>query len=174
MLEARTNSEGQDVVREYFSRLRAIHAGDRGAVDRMLELWDEEGSCTFVGTPPLNGQFRGYMALGALFKNMSQSIGTKVQTEEGDAVAVGQPQFTVERTKARGNKVVAEWTLRVKVDEGKSFSVAGSNTYTLKDGRIVDLNIVTSPRAGEAQGFRIEDLKQLDIGRLALAAWAVV
>jgi ketosteroid isomerase-like protein len=138
MQETRTHSEEQELVRDYFSRLRAIHSGDRGAVDRMLELWDDDGTCTFVGSPPLNGQFRGTMALATLFNNMVQTMGTKVQTEDGEDVAVGQPSFTVERMKSRGNKVVAEWTLRVKVDDCKSFSVAGSNTYTFKGDRIAE------------------------------------
>jgi len=162
------------LIDDYFARLKSIYDGEEGAIGRMLELWDDDATCTFVGPPPLASQFRGHMALATLFKSMATQGTTDVETEDGEKVSLGKPEFKVHRTRVRGNKTIAEWDMAVETDDGKSFTVAGSNVFTISDGKIVDLNLVTAPRAGVAAGFKITDLSHLDIGRLALAAWAVV
>lgn len=71
-------------------------------------------------------------------------------------------------------KLVAGWTTRVGTHQKAGFEVSGSHTFMFKDGKICALKVVVSPKADDSPTLTLAGLTVNDIGRLALAAWAVV
>jgi ketosteroid isomerase-like protein len=175
---------GQDherIVGEYFAHIRDLRAGNAAAVDRLMELWDSDGTFEFSGAPPLTGTYHGRMAIRTLYKNRLNASGMQLRLhgatpdrrQEIEA-ALGAVETDVNRTRVLDEKIVAGWTTTIGTREGQGFQVSGSHTFTFKDGKILSLRVVASPKADMHRTLRLEGLGIDDIGRLTLAAWAVV
>jgi ketosteroid isomerase-like protein len=175
-----TAGEHDGTIRTYFDRIRDLRSGRDGAVEALMELWDDDGVFEFAGSPPVTGTFRGKNAIQVLYKNRFNASGMPLRLEatdkEGDrAAALGLVDTEVHRTRHMApNRVVAGWTTVVGTDDKRGFQVSGSHTFEFKNGHISAIRIVISPRPDNTPQFRLEGLAVDDIGRLALAAWAVV
>ncbi len=166
----------EEIVTKYFNQLGAIFAGEAKAIDEMLRIWDEDGSCEFVGAHPYNGEFRGRNAVHVLFNNLAHTAGMSLRLEGrvGAPPVLGPRKFEPSRIRTVDDKVVVDWTSAAAMKDGKGLSIAGSDTFSFKGDKISSLRIVISPKVEGIAGLRPEDLSINDIGRLALAAWAVV
>ena len=98
-------------------------------------------------------------------------------------VALGIVDTHVNRTRALGGKakggdksqrIAVGWTTVVGTEDKRGFQVSGNHTFTFKDGKISALKIVVAPKAEKTEGHSLRGLAVNDIGRLSLAAWAVV
>jgi len=168
----RTADEYEGTVQAYFKCLAAIQAGEEKAVDEIMQLWDPDGQCEFVGPEPLCGEFRGYLAVAALYSNIARTAGKCIATEKESTLA--KRTFEVGRTRVIGDKLIAEWNSEVATEDGRGYNLSGSNTFSFKRDKIKSLRIVTSPKPEQIGTLSLDDLTVNDIGRLALAAWAVV
>jgi hypothetical protein len=74
----------------------------------------------------------------------------------------------------RGQRVAVGWTTVIGTGDQRGFQVAGNHTFVFKDGKISSLKVTISPKADTTPGLALEGLAVTDIGRLSLAAWAVV
>ncbi len=172
--------KNEEVVRSYFEYIRDLRTGKEGAIEKLMGLWDEDGTFEFAGSPPVTGSFHGRNAIHTLYKNRFHSNGMRLSLEgteehKGDrAAALGVVDTQVHRTKALENKIVAGWTTVIGVKDGRGFQVSGSHSFSFKNGKISYLKVVVSPRPETAKDLRLDGLSVDDIGRLALAAWPVV
>jgi hypothetical protein len=66
------------------------------------------------------------------------------------------------------------WTTLIGTEDNRGFQVSGNHTFTFKDGKIISLKVVVSPKPDRAPKLALDGLSVDDIGRLSLAAWAVV
>ena len=166
----------EEVVRSYFRLLSKIMEGDEKAVDEMLELWDEDGSFEYAGPPPMVGEFRCRIALKALFRNLTKTVGMPVSFETAPAAATNLSKTTIDLKEviAADGKIVAHYETTLATKDGRGFIVVGSNTFTFKDSKILHLRSIRSPKPEEAVGLQLGELSVTDVGRLALACWAVV
>lgn len=151
----------QSIVKQYFATYQDIRSGNEAAVDQMLELWDEDGAFAVAGPPPASSDFRGEFALRALFKSVAASRGDGGKVELDDV-------------EVRGDKAIARWTARAEGGKASGLAVAGAITFHFKGDKIRRVDLVTSLQPAEGSKFSVKDLSVTDIGRLALAAWAVV
>ncbi len=181
MAEAQTRELREETVRTYFEYIRELRNGVEGAPERLRDLWDEDGVFEFAGAPPVHGSFVGRNAIYVLYRNRFRTSGMPVAIEgagdekQAQDVALGIVDTEVQRSRALDNgKVVAGWTTVVGTQDGRGFQVAGSHSFTFKDDRIHKLRVVVSPKPDQNENLRLQDLSVDDIGRLALAAWAVV
>ena len=179
-MAAQQTQKNDELVRTYFSYIKDLRSGKEGSVEKLLNLWDEDGTFEFAGSPPVTGTFHGVNAIHTLYKNRFHSSGMKMTIEaagksKGDReVALGVVDTEVHRTKAMDGKIVAGWTTVIGTHDGRGFQVSGSHTFQFKDGKIAYLKVVVSPRPDTAKNLNMEGLSVDDIGRLALAAWPVV
>lgn len=179
MPEVQANHE--KLVENYFALIKQLRAGEASSIDRLIQLWDDDGTFEFAGSPPVTGVFRGRNAILALYQNRFHANKMPLHLEgEGKKnaperqAALGVVDTEVQRTKVMDHKLVAGWTTTVGTQDGRGFQVAGSHTFEFKNGKISSLKVVVSPRPGTAPDLRLEGLGVDDIGRLALAAWCVV
>jgi ketosteroid isomerase-like protein len=179
--ELTDKSDTERVVLTYFELIRDLRAGDEEAVSKLLSLWDQDGTFEFCGSQPVTGTFKGVAAIHTLYRNRVKANGMplKLEGKKGRAEAsaesaLGVVNTEISRMKVMDEKVVAGWRTVIGTEDGRGFQVAGSHTFTFKDGKISSLKIVISPRADEVSNLQLEDLSVNDIGRLALAAWPVV
>lgn len=148
------------VMDSYFSTFSAIQKGDEGAVDRMMELWSDDGRCQVVGAGAFPDEYRGRNAIRSLYKGIAQSPARDVQTEKG-------------QMRSTATEVIVEWTSQVAAGANR-LEVGGSNQFQFKDDKISSLKIVLSPKGAAGRKLKLHELAVNDVGRLALAAWAVV
>lgn len=151
------------LVEKYFSYLNALQDGESTALDGMLGMWVDDGICTFIGTPP-TGSFKGEFAIRVLYTSILRRPIEQVRSVK----------CTLSDVSSRGDKVVAVWTLHTETVEGKKFSISGTSAFEFKDNKISSLEIASTPKPFDISGFTLDELKIADIGRLSLAAWAVV
>ncbi|MDD3448071.1 MAG: hypothetical protein PHF72_03465 [Gammaproteobacteria bacterium] len=168
-------------VGEYFKQIEALRSGVDSSVERLTEMWDDDGVFEFCGAPPLNARYTGKVAIKTLYKNRLHANGMEVKLDGESAKKLKEGEVTlstvktdVNRVRAHDGKMVAGWTTLVGTHQGVGFNVSGSHTFTFRDGRITSLKVVISPKADDAANLRLEGLSVNDIGRLALAAWPVV
>ena len=180
--------ERQELVERYFSYVRDLRAGNEGAVDRLVELWDEDGVFEFAGAPPVVGTFKGRNAIHALYKNRVRAGGMPLtfDTEDKAAAAreaaLGLVDTRINRIRSLGAKaedssperVAVGWTTVIGTTDQRGYELSGNHTFSFKGDRIASLKVVVSPKADRSEGLRLEGLSIDDIGRLSLAAWAVV
>lgn len=176
----------EDLVHKYFDLIRELRTGVAGAPERLRELWDPDGVFEFAGSPPLTGTFIGINAITVLYQNRFaasgmplrlEGVGDKEQTKgaEGIDTALGVVDTDVHRLRVLDDeRVVAGWTTVIGTRDGHGFQVSGSHSFTFKDGKISKLRIVVSPKPDAAEQLLADALSVDDIGRLSLAAWAVV
>lgn len=171
----------EDLVKRYFSLIRDLRNGKEGSVERLVDLWDADGVFEFAGAPPVQAKFVGRQAINVLYKNRFDANGMELQlagagTKSQRSAALGVVDTDVHKQRVIDDKLVAGWTTVIGTKDGRGFEVSGSHTFTFADGKIRSLKIVISPKADTAkmQTLSMEGLAVEDIGRLALAAWAVV
>lgn len=179
MAKERNNPKHEKIVKTYFSLIQDLYDEKEGTVERLLELWDDDGTFEFIGTPPTTASFQGKNAIHVLYKNRIHSNRMNLTLEGGDAKnakvsKLGELNTGVFQRRAVGDKIIADWTKYVTTDDGRGFTVSGSHTFAFRDEKISNLKVVVSPKAHATEGFRLEGLSVNDIGRLSLAAWAVV
>lgn len=170
----------EGVVSKYFTLVRALRNGDESSVGKLMELWHEDGVFEFAGTPPVTGTFSGAAAIQTLYKNRLQSSGMAVRVDspklKGREVSLGVVDTEVTHVRVNGKRVIAAWRTTVGTEEGHGFDVAGSHVFTFEEDKIKSLRITVSPKADESvvKELKRDDLSITDVGRLSLAAWAVV
>lgn len=191
--------DSHEVIDRYFSYIRDLRNGKQEAVEKLIELWDEDGVFEFAGTAPVTGTYKGRNAIHVLYKNRVNACGMPLRLEGTLAapagtltreVALGAVDTHVNRvrnlaastasaksTKAtaeKGQRVAVGWTTTIGTDDKRGFKVGGSHTFTFKGGKISALKVSVSPKPEDSEGLALTDLAVRDIGRLSLAAWAVV
>lgn len=181
---AKTVETNQEIVKSYFSYIRELRAGKEEAVNKLMELWDADGVFEFAGAPPLVATFQGRNAIHVLYRNRLLASGMPLQLDfKGKAkadvdVALGVVDTEVHRMREmNGSKVVAGWRTVIGTDKGQGFEVSGAHTFSFRDGKIRNLKVVISPQpeaVTKTPNLSADELAVDDIGRLSLAAWAVV
>lgn len=172
--------KSEHIVQVYFKLIEDLRSGKAGAVEALLDLWEENGTFEFAGAPPVVGTFQGKIAIHTLYKNRFHASGMKMRltpTKEGGVgpeVALGVVHTDLGRIRVKDGHVVAGWTSTVGTQDGRGFSVTGTHTFVLHGGKIRSLKIVMSQQPAVAPNLKLEGLGVEDIGRLALAAWPIV
>lgn len=187
MATTTVTAQNQKIVDEYFANIKDLRAGKPDSVDRLAEMWDDDGVFEFAGAPPVTGTFQGKAAIHVLYKNRVGTGAMPLHLQGAPAAPAGAaPSPTnlgivdtnVHRTRQLANdRVVAGWTTIVGTADGRGFEVSGSHTFTFRNGKIRTLKVVVSPKPDPAPAQHNLNLNALsvdDVGRLALAAWAVV
>lgn len=169
----------EDIVNLYFERVNDLRTGKEDAVDRLVDMWDADGTFEFAGAPPVNGTFHGRNAIHALYQNRLRANGMSMRLETNrpghpSEAALGLVSTKPRRVRVLNDKVVVGWVTEIATGDKHGFSVSGSHTFTFKDGKIQSLKVVVSPKADEVPHFELSALGIDDIGRLSLAAWMVV
>ena len=179
-------TEHEELVRTYFELIRELRTGVEGAPDRLRELWDPDGVFEFAGSPPVTGTFVGINAITVLYHNRFAANGmplTLQGTGTGEAApdsagidtALGVVDTEVHRIRILDDdRAVAGWTTVIGTRDGHGFQVSGSHSFTFRAGKILSLRVVVSPKPDATEQFSADALTVDDIGRLSLAAWAVV
>ena len=175
-----TGEQHLSTIQKYFEELNKVYTREPGAVERLLELWNDDGVFEFCGAPPVTGVFHGKNAVHVLYKNRFHLRGMPV-TLQGTATIgpkSSSVQFVhrrIDRVNVVADDVITAWTTATIGAAGDAgFECSGNYTCTFRDGKIAKVRVVVSPKGEAAEGLRFEDLSIDDIGRLALAAWAVV
>lgn len=176
----------EELVKKYFSLIRELRAGREEAVDQLVDLWDEDGVFEFAGAPPVVGTFKGRHAIHTLYKNRLKASGMPIRLQAAAAAArdaaLGLVEThinrirSLERTLEAGSpdRVAVGWTTTIATDDKRGFEVSGNHTFLFEGDRIASLKVVVSPKPDRSEGLSLEGLTVDDIGRLSLAAWAVV
>ena len=170
----------EPAVIKYFKLVRALRNGDESSVGKLMEMWQEDGVFEFAGTPPVTGVFSGAAAIQTLYKNRLKSSGMAVRVDstkiKAREVSLGIVDTEVTHVRTNGKRIVAAWRTTIGTDKGHGFDVAGSHVFTFEDGKIKNLRIMVSPKPEEShlKELKRDDLSVTDVGRLSLAAWAVV
>ena len=170
----------EQLVKDYFKQIQALRSGKEQAVDRLVEMWDVDGHFEFAGAPPVVATFEGINAIHVLYRNRLLANGMDLKLrgagKDGLDAALGVVDTDVHRVRALEDKVVAGWNTTIGTREGQGFEVSGSHTFTFRNGKILSLKVVVSPRAQEAkaENLSMAALTVDDVGQLSLAAWAVV
>lgn len=169
----------EDVVNVYFERVNDLRLGKADAVERLVDMWDPDGTFEFAGAPPVGGTFHGRNAIHTLYKNRLQANGMPMRLETGGPGLAAEATLGAVSTKPRRvrvmhDKVVVGWTTEIATGDKHGFSVSGSHTFGFRDGKILSLKVVVSPKADEVPHLDLSALGVDDIGRLSLAAWMVV
>src|SRR5437764_226075 len=174
----KTNAE--EIVKLYFALIKDLRSGKEGSVERLTELWQPDGTFQFVGSPEVNATFQGINAINVLYKNRFKANGMPVKLEGAkplgaDATAaLGVVDTEVVKTAMVDDKIVASWKTSVGTNKRFGFVVGGSHTFRFHDGKISSLKVSISPKAEGTPNLDIGALSVKDVGRLSLAAWAVV
>jgi hypothetical protein len=180
--------EREDLVTRYFDLVRQLRGGSLEAVEQIIDLWDEDGVFEFAGAPPVVGVFKGRNAIHALYKNRAQAAGMPIRTLEAERssglrdTALGIVDTRVHRGRSLDRnpatdtpeRVAVGWTTVIGTQDRRGFEVSGNHTFVFKGDKIASLKVVVSPKPDLSEGLQIEGLHVEDIGRLSLAAWAVV
>jgi hypothetical protein len=178
----------EDLIDRYFGYIRDLRAGKEEAVDCLVDMWDEDGVFEFAGAPPVVGTFKGRNAIHALYKNrvkasaMPLKLSGDVKAATAHEVALGLVETRVHRVQRLDRALDAEtpervavgWTTVIGTSDQRGFEVSGNHTFVFKGDRIASLKVVVSPKPDTSEHYRLEGLAVDDIGRLSLAAWAVV
>ncbi len=176
----------EELVRGYSDLIRELRTGVEGAPERLRELWDPDGVFELAGSPPVTGTFAGINAISVLYRNRFAASGMPLtlqgagngksgESTDGIDTALGVVDTDVHRIRILDDdRAVAGWTTVIGTRDGHGFQVSGSHSFTFRDGKISNLRIVVSPKPDAAEQFNAEALSVDDIGRLSLAAWAVV
>lgn len=165
----------ETIVKDFFGYLKEIHNGNIQVIEKMLELWDDEGVVKLIGLYPYAGEFVGVNAISVLYHNVARSAGMQVLLKDSKMKAsLGPRKFEVESIQSVGDKVVATWRTEITTKEKVGFEMSGGDTFYFKGDKICRDLCTMSTKPSEIKGFKVRELSINDIGRLALAAWAVV
>lgn len=181
MADENIQKEHEKLVETYFSYIRDLRTGVAGSVEKLVDLWTSDGTFEFAGSPPVVGTFHGRAAIEVLYKNRfaGNKMPLSLETDANKAApernaALGIVDTEVKHIRHRNGQIIAGWTTVVGTSDGRGFQVPGSHTFSFKDSKISSLKIVVSPKAENTENLKLANLGVEDIGRLALAAWAVV
>ena len=171
----------EKVVDLYFHFVRGLRNGMADAVDQRVDMWDTDGVLEFAGEPPLNAKFVGRTAIHTLYRNRLYARNMPVhlegkstkQSAAGEAL-LSVAESEVQHMHAYGDSVVAGWETLVSTDDDRGFAVSGSHVFTFKGDKIASLRVIVSPKPDRVANLNLEGLTVNDIGRLTLAAWAIV
>ena len=173
--------EHKKVMDAYFDYLNQVYEQKEGALEKLLDLWDDDGIFEFCSTPPVTGTFHGKNAIHALYKARANVKGMPVNLEGNrtDAVyeeaALGFVKREIDRMQTVNKDRVTAWTTAyIATADGRGFKCVGNYTAQFKSGKISKVRITISPTVDAVSDLKLEGLSVDDIGRLALAAWAVV
>src|SRR5215213_9820636 len=75
------NKNLKSKVTKYFKLIRELRNGKEKAVPSLMELWDQDGTFEFSGSPPLVGTFKGEMAIATLYQNRLKASGMDLKLE---------------------------------------------------------------------------------------------
>jgi ketosteroid isomerase-like protein len=170
----------EKVVNTYFKLIRDLRRGDEKSVPRLMELWDQDGTFEFAGSPPVVGTFKGAMAINTLYKNRLSTSGMRLNVETRAAksqdVTLGVVDTEITNMRTNGSRVVVGWRTTIGTEENLGFDVAGSHLFNFENGKIKSLRVSVSPKPDQSHlaNLRAENLSVTDVGRLSLAAWPVV
>ncbi len=177
----KVSAKEEKLVNEYFKQIHALRNGVDKSLEKLTNMWDDDGTFEFCGAPPLNAKFSGRTAIKTLYKNRLHANGMEVMLDNESQKKLKQTEVTlsdveteVTRVRSHNSKLVAGWTTRVGTHQKVGFNVSGSHTFSFKNGKIYSLKVVVSPKVDDAPNLKMDDLTINDIGRLALAAWPVV
>lgn len=184
-------------VNKYFEYVRQLRNGQAEAIDKLVDLWADDGIFEFAGAPPVTGTYKGKNAIHVLYKNRHAACGmplkltAKAARASAADVALGVVDTQVHRMRAvaetrsakaakaarssaRTQRVAAGWTTVIGAADQRGYQVTGNHAFTFRDGKIAALKVTVSPKPAETPGLSLKELKVEDIGKLSLAAWAVV
>lgn len=170
------------LVEDYFSHVKELWEGCDGTVEKFMSLWDPDGTFEFTGSPAVEATFRGANAIQVLYRNRSRANGMGVRLAPQPKTAKGLERFVVlanlrpnlRKHRASPDGAVASWNTQVQTGDGQGFEMIGNHQFTIRNGKITHLKVTITPKPREVEGLSMEDLTVADIGRLSLAAWAVV
>jgi hypothetical protein len=190
------NVDQQTLIDNYFEYIKELRNGQEAAVDKLTGMWQEDGVFEFAGSPPVTGVFKGINAIHVLYKNRVKACGMPLTLEGVNPVAgksfarevaLGAVVTHPDRSRAvavsdksapgaagKTQRVVVGWTTVIETDDKRGFEVNGSHAFTFTEGKISRLKVSVSPKPRVSQNLDLNSLAVKDIGRLALAAWAVV
>lgn len=191
--------DSHDVINQYFAYIRELRNGKKEVVDKLIDLWAEDGIFEFSGAPAVKGTYKGRNAINVLYKNRVNACGMPLKLEGNhktpeamavaSEVALGAVETHVNRIRTLGtpvsmvqdvltaekpHRVAVGWTTTIETDDKRGFNIGGSHTFTFKDGKISALKVSVSVKPQVSEGLSLDNLTVKDIGRLSLAAWAVV
>lgn len=170
------------LVEQYFAHVSDLWEGREGTVDKFMSLWHPDGVFEFTGSPAVQAVFRGANAIQVLYRNRSRANGMGLrlapQAEKGDGLdrfaTLAQLRPSLRKYKATDKGAVASWHTEVETGDKQGFAMTGSHHFTILGGKITSLKVTINPKPTEVEGLSTNDLTVADIGRLSLAAWAVV
>jgi ketosteroid isomerase-like protein len=168
------------IVEGYFTLIRSLRHGDASSVDKLMELWEGDGTFEFKGSPPVVGTFRGAMAIRTLYLNRLKGTGMALKLEGTNApprdVALGVVDTEVTSIRKDGNRVLAGWRTTIGTQQGQGFDVTGAHVFSFKGDKIKSLRVTISPKPVVSQlaTLKLDALSVQNVGRLSLAAWPVV
>lgn len=177
-VETKGSEGGEETVRQYFELVSALRKGDKAAVEGLMDFWHPEEFFKFAGASPLSGSFSGAMAIRTLYQNRVNACGMKVSSAgaDGREIRLGIVEMKVNKTSSRGVKTLAGWRTVVGTSDNRGFDASGSHEFTSLDGKIKKLRVRVGdkPMASRDKSVSRLELAVSDVGRLSLAAWAVV
>ena len=109
---------------------------------------------------------------------MGLSLGAKTSADgmvSAQRYAVlGVVDTDVHRVKMQDDAAVAGWTTTISTEDGQGLQVSGRHRFKFEDARITQVIGSVTPQPKQASGLSMDDLAIANVGRLSLAAWAVV
>lgn len=165
------------LAQSFLKSFSAIKNGDSAAVDKIMEMWARDGTFEFDGVQELNGSFKGTMALDVLFSSIARTAKSGNEARGLRKLNINKLEFGEVRSIA--DECYCNWTQVISGSEGQGALINGIIKLTFRDGLVTAAKVVAVPLMGATddmlpEGLSMKKLKIDDIGRLALAAWAVV
>ncbi len=166
-----------ELTKKFLAAFKRIKGGDSTAVDEIIEYWVRDGTFSFDGVPELNGSFQGTMALDTLFSSIARTAESGNEARGLKKLRTNLLEFGDIRSV--GNECYCDWKQIISGEEGQGALINGSIKLTFREGLVSSAKVVAVPVMDATdemlpKGLSMKDLKVDDIGRLALAAWAVV
>lgn len=173
------------VVQNYISLINGIRfSGEASAIDTLMTLWEPTGVFEFTDTPGFPTLYSGSAAIRSRYEAMLHA-GELVLALEGTGGGAAQTQLgpTLNRlvgVTPNANGVNATVATCYSTADGRGFQVQTNTfvfTFNPRSGRLSYVTERVSMDAVDCTllaGTTRENLSVNDIGRISLAAWAVV
>lgn len=175
------NSPFQLVI-NYFDCMDNLRDGDKGAVEDIMSLWDNDGCLILAGAPKAPGWPKRYKdcdSIAGRYSNLLEAQGKSFKlSDEKSMVSLSSIKERIRNISLKGNVATATVVASVSTNEDTSrgFEIEGNFTFTLNNGKIAQLieNVDWSDAVdSRIEKVKIGDLNIDDIGRLTLMAWAI-
>lgn len=179
--EEKVVKDNSRLVEQYFGHVSDLWEGKEGTVDKFMSLWHPDGIFEFTGSPAVQAVFQGANAIQVLYRNRSRanSMGLRL-TSKPDKPAIerfctlAQLRPNLRKCKASTKGAMASWHTELETGDKQGFVMTGTHEFVIEGGRIKSLKVTISKKPTALDGVSMNDLSVADIGRLSLAAWAVV